>query len=105
MKCMLANYRNYIGPYSLFKKINKKIKQAYTITQLQTKLHNFWFLISYKEIFTFYKLRKIRQWQRKLYATQRKERGKRHDAIYLCNLINNPLKFQSLNLIFCNMLI
>lgn len=41
MKCMFANYRNYIGPYSLLKKINKKIKQAYTITQLQTKLHNF----------------------------------------------------------------
>lgn len=53
MKCMFANYRNYIGPYSLLKKINKKIKQAYTITQFQTKLHNFWFLISYKEIFSF----------------------------------------------------
>lgn len=98
MKCKFANYRNYKGSYSL-----QKIKQFYTILQLEAKLQNLDFLFLMREIFSF--LSKFASDKENFMPPQRKEREERLDTIYLCNLINNLLKFQSLNLIFCNMLI
>lgn len=101
MKCKFANYRNYKGSYSL-----QKIKQFYTILQLKAKLQNFRFFISYEGNLQLpLNFAKFASDKENFMPPQRKEREERLDTIYLCNLINNLLKFQSLNLIFCNMLI